>query len=133
MRIFRHRPRRPGPMETKRADKVALVTGANKGIGLETSRQLAGRGFTVLLGGRDATALETARAALSKEGIAAHAIVVDMNDRSAPERVKSEIETRFGRLDVLVNNAGVMIEGEWFGNRTSAVSAETLRTTFETN
>ena len=112
--------------------KVALITGANKGIGLETARQLGAQGITVLLGARDLAKGEGAAATLKKEGIDARAVKLDMDDPADYAAVASAIEKEFGVLDILVNNAGVLIDSR-NGNQTSTVSTEVLRKTFDTN
>jgi NAD(P)-dependent dehydrogenase (short-subunit alcohol dehydrogenase family) len=89
--------------------RTALITGANKGIGLETARQLGKRGMTVLVGARDeergAGAVETLRG----EGIDAHVIALDVTDAKSIAKAASRIEREQGRLDVLVNNAGIIL------------------------
>jgi NAD(P)-dependent dehydrogenase (short-subunit alcohol dehydrogenase family) len=83
---------------------VALVTGANRGLGLEVCRQLAARGYTVLLSARDpAKAAEAARS-LGRE---VHALALDVADADAPARTAAEVRERWGALDALVNNAAV--------------------------
>jgi NAD(P)-dependent dehydrogenase (short-subunit alcohol dehydrogenase family) len=84
--------------------RLALVTGANRGIGLDVCRQLAARGHTVLLGARDRV---KGAAAARTIGGNVHPIELDVADAGAAMRVTREIERRYGRLDVLVNNAGV--------------------------
>ena len=116
--------------ETK---KVALITGANKGIGLETARQLGVKGYLVLLGARDAAKGEAAAAELKAEGIDARAMKLDVVDAADIEAAAKRIEREFGLLDVLVNNAGVMLEEMLTGNRTSATEVKVVRETFETN
>lgn len=110
--------------------KVALVTGANRGIGLETARLLAREGFTVLLGSRDQARGEAAAAELRAEGLAAQAVKLDLTDEADFYAVATEISHRFGKLDVLVNNAGVLVHGD---GQPSSASTEALRHTFETN
>ncbi|AZO24443.1 SDR family NAD(P)-dependent oxidoreductase [Mesorhizobium sp. M1E.F.Ca.ET.045.02.1.1] len=87
--------------------KVALVTGANRGIALETGRQLAGLGFTVLIGARD---LAKGEAAAKKPGGNVEAIALDVAAPDGPALAAAEVERRFGRLDVLVNNAAIHYE-----------------------
>ena len=115
-------------MSTK---KIALITGANKGIGLETARQLAKQGITVLAGARDEAKANAAAAELRKEGLDAHGIVIDVNDEGSIQKVFSRIERDYGRLDILVNNAGVMLDDQ--KKKPSEQSLEVWRATFETN
>ena len=84
--------------------RVALVSGGNRGIGLEIVRQLAGRGITVILGSRDE---ESGRAAA--EGLSGDVVVsqLDVTDEGSVARLAASVEDEFGRLDVLVNNAGI--------------------------
>ncbi|WP_407571762.1 SDR family oxidoreductase [Deinococcus altitudinis] len=109
--------------------QVALITGANKGIGLEIARQLAQLDFTVLIGARDAQRGEAAADLLRAEGLDAHALVLDVTDTASVQVAAAQLGERFGRLDVLVNNAGVSLDDM----PPSTVLMEVLRTTFETN
>jgi NAD(P)-dependent dehydrogenase (short-subunit alcohol dehydrogenase family) len=112
--------------------KVALVTGANKGIGFEICRQLAGHGFTVVLAARDGAKVADAADRLRGEGLDAHGVVLDVTDPAGAEAAARLLDERFGRLDVLVNNAGI---GPEFvtGTKPSQLDMETLRATYETN
>lgn len=83
---------------------IALITGANKGIGLQIAKDLAGQGFTVLIGSRDLGAGERAAAGVGPD---AHAIQLDVTDQASIAAAAERIEADHGRLDVLVNNAGV--------------------------
>ena len=83
---------------------VALVSGGNRGIGLEICRQLADRGYTVILGSRDE---EQGREAAEKLDGDVHARQLDVTDQESVDRLAGSIEEEFGRLDVLVNNAGI--------------------------
>lgn len=111
---------------------IALVTGANKGIGLEICRQLAQKGFHVLLGSRDEARGQEAAASLAQDGGQVEAIVIDLAASATFENARKLIEERFGRLDVLINNAGVG-QPEDFQGTAENVPIETLRRTFETN
>jgi NAD(P)-dependent dehydrogenase (short-subunit alcohol dehydrogenase family) len=111
--------------------KIALITGANKGIGLETARQLGKQGITVLAGARDEAKANAAAAELSQEGLDAHGIVIDVNNADSIQRAAARIERDYGRLDILVNNAGVMIDDH--KKKPSEQSLEVWRKTFETN
>jgi NAD(P)-dependent dehydrogenase (short-subunit alcohol dehydrogenase family) len=111
--------------------KTALITGANKGIGLETARQLGKQNITVLLGARDSRKGKTAVEGLRKDGIDAHPIVIDVSDLESIKKAAVQVERDFGRLDILVNNAGVMTD-----EREKTVSEQSLATwreTFNTN
>ncbi|HEY3882611.1 MAG TPA: SDR family oxidoreductase [Trebonia sp.] len=110
-------------------DRVALVTGANKGIGFEIARQLATHGLTVLAGARSPERGERAAAALRGEGLTATALPLDVTDEGSVERAAKRIEGEFGRLDVLVNNAGVAYDLDG----PDAPALDLVRATFETN
>jgi NAD(P)-dependent dehydrogenase (short-subunit alcohol dehydrogenase family) len=112
--------------------KIALITGANKGLGLETARQLGTQGITILLGARDLAKGEAAAAMLKKEGIDARAVKLDIENPADYAAVTSIIEKDFGVLDILVNNAAVFKDKRG-PNVTSTTSAEVLRKTFDTN
>ena len=111
--------------------KVALVTGANKGIGLETARQLHAKGITVILGSRDLQRGEAAAKSLGA-GENLRVIKLDVGSETDRKAAVEYIEKEFGRLDILVNNAGVLLDGR-DGNATSTTSMAMLRETFEIN
>jgi NAD(P)-dependent dehydrogenase (short-subunit alcohol dehydrogenase family) len=111
--------------------KIALITGANKGIGLETARQLGEQGITVLLGARDEAKANQAAEELRKAGLDAHGIVIDVDDVDSIQKAAAQIGRDYGRLDILVNNAGVMIDDQ--KKKPSEQSLDVWRKTFETN
>ncbi|RYG62563.1 SDR family NAD(P)-dependent oxidoreductase, partial [bacterium] len=98
-------------MET-RTERIALVTGANKGIGFEIARGLGRAGHTVLVGARDRGNGERAAETLQGEGFDARAIELDLSDEATIVAAAAQIESEFGRLDVLVNNAGISVPGD---------------------
>jgi NAD(P)-dependent dehydrogenase (short-subunit alcohol dehydrogenase family) len=110
----------------KHSQPVALVTGANKGLGLEIARQLGQHGFTVVLAGRQAKA-EAPAAELRTQGIEAHAATLDVTNAADIAALATWLNEHFGRLDVLVNNAGVQLDKGF------DVSPDTLRQTYEAN
>jgi len=112
--------------------KVALITGANKGIGFETARQLGGQGIKVLLGARDEERGKEAEAKLKGEGIDAEFIHLDLGDEKTQDSAVKYIEEKFGKLDILVNNAGIWLEGPEI-KPASGVSLDIYRKTFDTN
>jgi len=111
--------------------KIALITGANKGIGLETARQLGAKNITVIIGARDAKKGEAAANKLRTQGTDAHSISIDVTDQKSIDAAAARITKDFGRLDILVNNAGVMLEDP--EKETAATGVDVFRKTFETN
>ena len=91
----------------KLADRVCLITGGAAGIGRATAARFAQEGATVVIGDRDGAAVRSTVEALAVEGLAIHGYELDVTDRAQIARVTAEIATRFGRIDVLVNNAGI--------------------------
>ena len=114
----------------KAGPRVALVTGANRGIGLETSRQLLEQGLHVVLAGRDRQAV--ARAAQSLDPGSQHALGVrlDVADAASIARAKAKVLERFGRVDIVVNNAAVLVHES---DDVLSIPAAAYRETFETN
>ena len=118
---------------------VALVTGANQGIGLQIVKDLVAHGFTVLVGSRN---LERGEAAAKEVGPDAHAVQLDVTDQASIAAAAQRVRNELGRLDVLVNNAAIShtrrLQGmsvEEFAKSTlpSNVSLDELRAVFETN
>lgn len=110
-------------------ERIALVTGANKGIGKEISRQLARQGVLVLVGVRDLQRGEQALESLRVEGLPVEIIQLDVTSQSSVEKAAAEVGRRHGRLDILVNNAGVNLDPV----PCSELELGVLRQTFETN
>ena len=110
--------------------RVALVTGANRGIGLEVARQLALRGFTTILGARDAQKGDEAARSLRQGRLEIVPVQLDVTDQQSIDAAKLMVEERFGKLDVLVNNAAILYD-DW--QRAENANLETVREAFETN
>ncbi|MDQ6808010.1 MAG: SDR family NAD(P)-dependent oxidoreductase [Verrucomicrobiota bacterium] len=109
--------------------QIALVTGANKGIGFEVARQLARLRFRVFVGARNAEAGRTAVAKLSGDGTV-NFLEIDISDPASIHRAAEEFSRSSDRLDVLVNNAGIIVEGD---NDILALSPEMFEATLRTN
>lgn len=114
------------------AGKIALITGANKGLGLETARQLGKLGATILVGSRDSGKGQQAAEVLRGFGKDAKAIKLDVLNAADIKAAAETIKRDYGRLDILINNAGVNYE-PLGSNTTLTVSEDNLRRTFETN
>jgi len=118
--------------------KVAMITGANKGIGRATADQLAALGMTVLIGARNPRHGEEAAVAVRAAGGDAHAVTLDVTDPATVQAAARRVEERFGHLDVLVNNAGITGSGQVspeaaYDQVPSTVDLEMVRAVFETN
>lgn len=111
--------------------KVALITGANKGIGLETARQLGLKGYTVLITARDKSRGLDALKTLTDQKIDAHFVLMDPIDIASIENAVKEVESQFGVLDVLVNNAGTMVKSDF--SPPAQVPTAAFRETYELN
>jgi len=113
------------------ASKTALVTGATRGIGYETVRQLAQTGVHTLLAGRDRAKAVEAALKLQGEGLPVEAIVLDVTDDASISAAVDEVAKKFGHLDILVNNAGIMLDQP--GKKVSEQTQDAWRKTFDTN
>lgn len=110
--------------------RIALVTGANKGIGLEIARQLAAADVRVLMGARDLNRGRGAAAKLSDAGLDVEAIEIDLNKEQTIAAAAEQIAARYGRLDILVNNAGIADAAD---GPPSVATAVAVRKLMETN
>jgi len=108
---------------------IALISGANKGIGYEIARGLGAQKITVLVGARDESRGQAAAGKLKAEGADARFVKLDVTDGETVKRAAERIEKEFGRLDILVNNAGI---GEW-GFKPSDVDLAKVREVYDTN
>src|SRR5260370_41961812 len=113
---------------------IALITGASKGIGKETARRLGALGMTVLVGARDAGRGQAAASELTGLGADARHLQLDVTDQQSLDAAREVIDTTYGRLDVLVNNAGISLEqADDIRGVPSAVPVAILRATYQTN
>ncbi len=112
-------------------NKIALVTGATRGIGLETVRQLARAGVHTLLAGRKRETALVLALELQAEGLPVEALQLDVTDAGSIDAAVRDVGQRHGRLDILVNNAGVLLEDPSLPP--SAQPLDTWRRTFDTN
>ena len=112
-------------------ERIAVVSGANRGIGREIARQLARRGLTVVLTSRDAEKGRAAVEALAQEGLLLQHHRLDVTDAASIVALQRWLEATYGRADVLVNNAGIMMDGG--GVSVLDLPSETLQRTLETN
>ena len=110
--------------------KIALVTGATKGIGKEIARQLGELDHTVLVGARDLARGELAAKELIADGIDAVAVQLEVTDEESVRAAAGWIDREYGRLDVLVNNAAIIPDGD---GPVSEIAADSLRSVYETN
>ncbi|NLE81025.1 MAG: SDR family oxidoreductase [Rhodococcus sp.] len=111
---------------------IALVTGANRGLGFAVAHSLATQGTCVLIAGRDATKVEEAAATLRADGLDAQAIQLDVTSDESISRAVKQVTHQHGRLDVLVNNAGVLPEAT-DGTAHDFANPSMFSATFDTN
>ena len=115
-----------GPAERR----VALVTGANRGIGLEVARQLAARDIMTILSGRDAGKAADAAATLANAGLPVTPKQLDVTDQTSVDRLISDVDSEYGRLDILVNNAGIVTD---VGTTSATADFDLVTLTLDTN
>ncbi len=115
--------------------KIALITGANRGIGFETARQLGRREIKILLGARNEKLGKEAEASLKGEGLDVEFLLLDAADEKTHASAAKYIQEKFGHLDILINNSGVNLEGNPENpiKPASQTPLEIYRKTFETN
>jgi len=115
--------------------RVALVTGGNRGIGLEIVRQLARAGLLVVMGSRETAAGEQAKASLATEGLDAAVLRLDVTYAASVQECMAQIDDLFGRLDVLVNNAGILLDRKPGESKILArdISVDLVKASFEVN
>ena len=111
-------------------NRIALVTGANKGIGLEIARQLARAGVHVVMGARDPARARAAIDELAAQGLEAQSVAIDLTDHATIVAAADAIRSEHGRLDILVNNAGIFTAED---GPPSTASPEAARQMMDTN
>jgi NAD(P)-dependent dehydrogenase (short-subunit alcohol dehydrogenase family) len=109
---------------------IALVTGANRGIGRETARQLAAKGYSVILSARDEAKAKAAAEELANEGGDVKALALDVSDPASIDRAAADLANDPGELDVLVNNAGI---GSDFGVAGADPDFDAIQRALDTN
>ena len=113
--------------------KVAFISGANRGIGFETAKKLAELDITVILGSRDLSKGKKAVSELSSYGFDLDLVQYDASDFEAPQKIYDYIAKKYKKLDILINNAGVLLSGNLFVTNSSTISENDLKDTFQTN
>lgn len=122
---------------TTTVQKIAFITGGNRGLGFETARELCENGIVAVIGSRDLEKGEAAVAKLKSKGYSATAIKFEITNEADHESVKRYLEKTYGRLDILINNAAVYLDNpnasDTKPNHTSTTAVKLLRDTFDTN
>ncbi|MFA6083498.1 SDR family oxidoreductase [Mucilaginibacter sp.] len=113
--------------------KVALITGSNRGLGFETAKQLGEKGITVIVTGRNQGVADETAAKLKASGINAFGIQLDVTNPSDRKAAAAFINEKFGKLDILINNAGVGPKGDFFVNKAVETDEEEFQYVFGTN
>lgn len=114
-------------------NKVAFITGANKGIGFETAKELLAKGVHVIVGSRSESNGQKAIKQLATLGFEATLLVFDVTKTEDYKKAFTFIQENFGKLDILINNAGVILESGFAGNNVATVGDSELRETFNAN
>ncbi|WP_068505162.1 SDR family oxidoreductase [Paenibacillus kribbensis] len=110
--------------------KIAIITGANRGIGFEIAKQLGKLGVTVIMTARKEDQGRATCDKLKKEGLDVHFHQLEMTNESSIHKLADDMQEQFGVVDILVNNAGINIDGN---KDTTNIDLDTVRTTMETN
>ncbi len=118
---------------SKSTQKIAFITGANRGIGFETAKGLGALGITIIIGARDTNKGEIAAKQLQALGYQAEAVHYDANQAKSADQVFEYLNKQYGKLDILVNNAGINQEQLMGSNNSSTVSIDTIQQTFHSN
>lgn len=113
--------------------RVALISGANRGIGLEIARQLSRLGVVAVMGSRDLEGGKRAQASLAGEGLQPDLVALDVTDAASIADAVAETRQRHGRIDILVNNAGILLDGPSSGLGVENVDPALVKRAFETN
>jgi NAD(P)-dependent dehydrogenase (short-subunit alcohol dehydrogenase family) len=111
--------------------KIALITGANRGLGLETARQLGRTGVATIIGGRDPAKAEKAAAELRSEGLDAGSVQLDVTSLASVRAAAKHVHEQHGRLDILINNAGILPEATT--ETDGPLDLEMFKATYATN
>jgi len=121
--------------KNKKMKKIALITGGSKGLGFETALQLGKMGYTIVITARSKEKTKEAEEKLKANGIDTYGIALDVNVSEQIKSLEKFINENFGKLDVLVNNAGVQYDFPGFmeGNSSETVTMKVLHDTFATN
>src|SRR4051794_11681372 len=118
------------PQRERDAEKIVLITGANRGIGLETARQLARRGFHVVIAARDDRGARQAAAGIQAAGGKATALLLDVSNSGSVRNAVEQFASVADHLDVLINNAGIYPDQDV---SIVSLSRDRLAETFQTN
>jgi NAD(P)-dependent dehydrogenase (short-subunit alcohol dehydrogenase family) len=113
--------------------KIALITGGTRGLGLESAKQLAGQVSTIIITGRNKEQLDEVASKWTSSDTKLDTIVMDVENSKSIEAAAAYVATHYGKLDILINNAGVILEGAWGQNSTLTTDIATFKRTFDIN